>query len=73
MKPTHDDTIEAKDVYIQLSFERYKVKLMLRYLSLSVLSYVISLPSTETRVNGNNLRKNVKSLTKTRQENRHNY
>ena len=30
MKPTHDDIIEAKEVYIQLSFERYKVKLMLR-------------------------------------------
>ena len=30
MKPTHDDTIEAKGIYIQLSFERYKVKLMLR-------------------------------------------
>ena len=25
-----DDIIEAKEVYIQLSFERYKVKLMLR-------------------------------------------
>ena len=24
MKSTHDDTIEAKEVYIQLSFERYK-------------------------------------------------
>ena len=30
MKPTHDDIIEVKEVYIQLSFERYKVKLMLR-------------------------------------------
>ena len=30
MKPTHDDVIEAKEVYIQLSFERYKVKLILR-------------------------------------------
>ena len=30
MKPTHDDIIEVKKVYIQLSFERYKVKLMLR-------------------------------------------
>ena len=29
MKPTHDDMIEAKAVYIQLSFERYKMKLML--------------------------------------------
>ena len=43
MKPTHDDTIKAKEVrkrakevYIQLSFERYKVKLMLRNLSPSV-------------------------------------
>ena len=24
MKPNHDDIIEAKEVYIQLSFERYK-------------------------------------------------
>ena len=30
MKQTHDDIIEAKEVYIQLSFKRYKVKLMLR-------------------------------------------
>ena len=30
MKPTHDDIIEAKEVYIQLSFVRYKLKLMLR-------------------------------------------
>ena len=30
MKPTHDDIIEAKEVYIQLSFESYLVKLMLR-------------------------------------------
>ena len=32
MTPTHDDIIEAKKVYSQLSFERYKVKLMLRTL-----------------------------------------
>ena len=30
-----------------------------------ILSYVISLPNTEIRWNGNDLRKNVKSLTKT--------
>ena len=30
MKSTHDDDIEAKEVYIQLSFGRYKGKLMLR-------------------------------------------
>ena len=30
MKPTHNDIIKAKEVYIQLSFERYKAKLMLR-------------------------------------------
>ena len=29
MKPTHHDIIEAKEVYIQLSFESYKVKLIL--------------------------------------------
>ena len=27
MKPTHDDIIDAKEVYIQKSFRRYKVKL----------------------------------------------
>ena len=31
MKPPHDDIIEAKEVYMQLSFEIYKGKLMLRY------------------------------------------
>ena len=30
MKPTQDDIIEAKEVNSQLSFERYKEKLMLR-------------------------------------------
>ena len=29
-KPTHDDIIEAKEVYNQQSFERYKGKLVLR-------------------------------------------
>ena len=29
-KPTHDDIIEAKEVYIQQSFGRYKGKLVLR-------------------------------------------
>ena len=29
MKPTHDDIIEAKEVYSQLSFEIYQGKLML--------------------------------------------
>ena len=27
MKPTHDDIIEAKKVYVPLSFERYKGQL----------------------------------------------
>ena len=36
MKSTHDNIIEAKEVYIQLSFEIYKVKLMLHDLSPSV-------------------------------------
>ena len=31
-KPTHDDIIQAKEVYIQLSFGRYKEKLVLRNL-----------------------------------------
>ena len=30
MKPTHNDIIEAKEVYSQLSFGRYKGKLVLR-------------------------------------------
>ena len=30
MKPTHDDIIEAKKVYIQLSFERYKVNFIIK-------------------------------------------
>ena len=30
-KPTHDDIIEAKGFYKQLSFERYKGKLVLRF------------------------------------------
>ena len=29
-EPTHDDTIEAKEAYIQQSFGRYKGKLVLR-------------------------------------------
>ena len=29
MKTTHDDIIEAMEVYSQLSYERYKGKLML--------------------------------------------
>ena len=29
-KPTHDDIIEAKEVYIHQAFERYKGKLVLR-------------------------------------------
>ena len=36
MKLTHDDTIKAKEVYIQLSFERYEGNLVLRILSPSV-------------------------------------
>ena len=35
-KPTHDDIIEAKEVYIQQSFGRYKGKLLLRNESPSV-------------------------------------
>ena len=35
-KQTHDDIIEAKEVYIQQSFGRYKGKLVLRNLSPSV-------------------------------------
>ena len=34
--PTHDDIIEANDVYIQQSLGRYKGKLVLRNLSSSV-------------------------------------
>ena len=30
-KPTHDDIIKAKVFYIQLSFERYKGKSVLRF------------------------------------------
>ena len=30
-KPTYNDIIEAKEVYIQQSFGRYKGKLVLRY------------------------------------------
>ena len=29
-KPAHDDIMEAKEVYIQQSFRRYKGKLVLR-------------------------------------------
>ena len=35
-KPTHDDIIQAKKVYIQKSFGKYKGKLVLHNLSLSV-------------------------------------
>ena len=35
-KPTHDGIIEAKEVYIQQSFGRYKGKLVLHNLSPSV-------------------------------------
>ena len=35
-KSTHDDIIEAKEVYIQQSYGRYKGKLVLRNLSLLV-------------------------------------
>ena len=31
MEPTHDDIIEVKEVFIQLSFEIYKGKLVLRF------------------------------------------
>ena len=30
-KPTHDEIIKAKEVYIQLSFEIYKGKLLRRF------------------------------------------
>ena len=36
MKTTHDDIIDTKEVYIQLSFERYEGKLVLHNLSPSV-------------------------------------
>ena len=36
MKPTHDDIIKVKEVYIWLPFERYGGKLVLCTLSLSV-------------------------------------
>ena len=39
-KPTHDDIIDAKEFYIQLPFERYKGKLVLRFLSPSVYKYI---------------------------------
>ena len=35
-KPTQDNIIEAKGFYIQLFFERYKRKLLLRFESLLV-------------------------------------
>ena len=34
-KPTHDDIIDSKEVYIQQSFGRYKGKLVLRNFSQS--------------------------------------
>ena len=36
MKPRHGDIIEAKEIYSQLSVERYKGKLVLRIQSPSV-------------------------------------
>ena len=36
MKPTHNDIIDAKEVYSQLSFEKYKGKLLMRNLIPSV-------------------------------------
>ena len=39
MKPTHDNIIEAKDVYSQLPFRRYKGKFMLRNSSPSVYTF----------------------------------
>ena len=39
MKPTHDYIIEANEVYIQLSFGRYKEKILLRKLK-SVSMYI---------------------------------
>ena len=39
MKPTHDDIIDAKEVYIQMSFRRYKGKL-------EVLIDIFQLPRT---------------------------
>ena len=36
VKQTHDDILEAKEVYIQLSFERYEGNLVLRIESHSV-------------------------------------
>ena len=43
-EPTHDDIIEAKEVYIQQSFGRYKGKLVLRNLSPSV--FIIGIDQT---------------------------
>ena len=43
MMPTHEGIIEAKEVYIKLSFERYKVKLLQRNLSPSVYSLYMQL------------------------------
>ena len=39
MKQTHDDITEAKEVYIQHYFGRYKGKLVLRNESPSIYSY----------------------------------
>ena len=41
-KPTHDDIIDAKEVYIQQYFGRYEGKLVLRNLSPSVYNYCLS-------------------------------
>ena len=45
-KPTHDDVIEAKEVYIQQSFGRYKGNLVLCNLSPSVCNPLIYFNNT---------------------------
>ena len=42
MKPTRDESIEAKEVYIQLSLGRYKGKLALRNLSPSIYIFYLT-------------------------------
>ena len=53
--PTHNDIIEAKEVYIQQSFERYKGNLVLRNKSPSVYNKYQNLLGQFTY----HLRKNV--------------
>ena len=43
MKPTHDDIIDAKEVYIQMSFRRYKGKLEVLIGSYLHLYFVVAI------------------------------